>query len=419
MNKIKDLSWQILCISAILILFIFCNTLNASEKPMDAQDSINKWELDKLSLIKKRHILNLDRNDINNDSIIDLVNKFRYLNDYIVYSLISVEKVFQVDLSAEATKYLVSSGYGTDAFAKKEAISYFKDNIYANYAKEIMKLNTALEQCNDDKMKTSQVVGIAAATGVTAGSALAIASGTLSASAATGGLAGGAALLGGGAALATPVIAIAAPVVVAVGGLAGVYCIYKTIKKHGREGEFLPIIDKSLEFFKVPMNGAWKKAILAYLELQKDRDQQIHLLTLFNEIIQKNLDVIPGKVLEFREKIRNNEIDYYKYDAMLRYYLFDQPLQILMLMTNLKIDLAKGVLNDDETKIMSAGRIFGRCSRLIHYSSNQETRDLYTKTTKRIKKELNKNEYKEIDSIIQVSLDWLKEPSNMEIKTEY
>jgi len=376
----------------VFILVSFADMAIAGDNIKDTQSSVNKWELDKLSIIKKREVFDT-KVDINNENIVEIANKFNYINDYYVYILMSLEKPFGSNHSPVLLEYLSSN---PDIINGKDATLYFEKNDYASYAQAIKKITIELMKItNEDAKEITQVISIAANVGAIAYGQT-IKKATIELMKVT-----------------SEYVKYVFPVFAIPDSI-----YYYANKKYAYAREKEAKLDELLSFFNIPMNKTWQKMILLYKSNQTEWGAYMKRVQSMYNTIQYDEQISPKNVLKFKGITLSNHQTHIQLDSMIRYYLFDLPIQHLSTITNLKIDAAKGVLNDNEEEMMDIGKVFSRSSRLINYTALQETREIYAETAKRFKDELSENELKELDSISKILPDWLKEPPNIQIKEQ-
>jgi len=337
----------------ILIIAIFISSISFAAGYKDIDN------LDTLSIQKKRELSKLFYSKFTHDDIEHIGNLLTYLNDRYVYAIISFDTGRDIPISEENNNYLLKNRLSYDKV--NYSSNYYAD--YGNNIKNLIETSTQIPCLGiDSKSNTLFILGLGF----------------------------------------TPTY----------------YKLYKKNKEHKKMAlKYAPIIDNSLQIFSVPMDSSWKKAILSYRNLRAEWD---HLDKTSKALLSKLEMSQKVSITDFKDietLTITNKTDLMHWDEQLRMRLFDIPLQQLFSLTNLKIDTAKGYINDDEEKIAKVAKIFfSNSTRLIKYTTKQNTRDFYTQTTNRIKEELNENEYNELKSESQIALDWLRVPKKINIE---
>ena len=88
-------------------------------------------------------------------------------------------------------------------------------------------------------------------------------------------------------------------------------------------------------------------------------------------------------------------------------YRIDLPIRIRLLCVSIAIDQGIGSLNDNESKIMTAGVQMQHVASLLPHITDQQTAELFYDTWKRLKEELNENEFNDMKTRSKIQPDWL------------
>ncbi len=173
-----------------------------------------------------------------------------------------------------------------------------------------------------------------------------------------------------------------------------------------------------IPFFKDgSVSETWSTTLIGYRELHKKLGRYNAFISKLKQSLRQNAQFECEFINKFETYVARQEIAIKRLDGQLRSQLFDAPIRGYCLLTNIKIILAKGLLNDNEDQIQDAGISFAKTTGFIKCIKQDETAKLWFDVASRIKDELGRGKgYEELVSKSQLSPEWSELPQNMDIK---
>jgi hypothetical protein len=154
---------------------------------------------------------------------------------------------------------------------------------------------------------------------------------------------------------------------------------------------------KYADLFNDGQSNPWTYALLSYSKYVKESKDYLQVLRkIENDLTNYEISYEKRRTLEDGIIILKGES--VEMDKKIRNIIFDLPILTLINYTNAKIDSAKGIINDDERMMLSAGVQFSKTSSFLGMMVDNEIRDSWKNIAGRLKKELNKNEYASLDT---------------------
>ncbi len=173
-------------------------------------------------------------------------------------------------------------------------------------------------------------------------------------------------------------------------------------------------VDKVYDTFAAGVLDAYGKEQNALIE-NKSLFMRLRNLLEDKERTDKQLEKVlesrllsPEQVADmktFREHYRSL---YEQQTRLICLYYVDLPLRVKVLCVNLLLDKAKGLLNDDENKVMTAGLGLTSIVTQLQFFTDCTTTELYTDLWRRIKGELSDKEFEELVTLSKFVPDWMK-----------
>ncbi len=188
--------------------------------------------------------------------------------------------------------------------------------------------------------------------------------------------------------------------------------------------DFVPsIIFKKGNFREIdirnnPLSDEWNIIIREYIKLQK------HFYGIKKEItkIIKILESLPeteDAIFILDENLMIMDSLYRKLDEIVRYNVIDLPISIYADLFKQFFDNATGWINDDEKMMADVAVLYNKSNaNMQKYMVRDFTIKKVLKVTKRMKKEFNEEEWKEILTRAKLTQDWFNMLNKIEIRNK-
>ncbi len=158
----------------------------------------------------------------------------------------------------------------------------------------------------------------------------------------------------------------------------------------------------------------WENVLIAYKRLYAKAIEYNKLRDLLVDKVKS----LPNWDLNFIRSFDSNsmtvEARLLHFDKRARNYVFDLPITGFIYKANIEIELATGLMNDDEEKIMESGVAFSKITPFIGYCVSDNTAKAVIEVLKRYKSELSSKEYEQMKSQSMMMVDFLKMPNKVE-----
>ena len=135
-------------------------------------------------------------------------------------------------------------------------------------------------------------------------------------------------------------------------------------------------------------------------------------MKILNNLIQreKQSGLLSSSYLTKLVKTKELLSHYFIYiDKIYRAFLFDSPMKLNLINMSLRLSYAKGMLNDDESKIQEVGRQYSKLTPVLKYVALDNTTQQWEEIAKTIKKELGDDEFAELKQQTKTLPNWFVE----------